>query len=511
MSASGFLSADEALAYFDGLVEAPAAPRIYGVAELLRRLSNQLASQFSSITVAGEIHSITRSAAGHLYFDLKDEREEAHVNCALFRGQAARLGFAPRQGDKVQVVGELNVYAPRGQLNFVVRTMRKAGEGDLFARFAALKEKLLAEGLFSEALKKPLPKYPQTIGIVTSPQAAALRDVVRTIRGTGVGVRLILFPASVQGDEAEGELLAALERAEASHLCDVLLLVRGGGSLADLWTFNSEKLARTLRTLSVPVVTGVGHETDTTIADWAADVRTATPTAAAARVMSEWLLAKTTVPQVQRRLQGLMTGRIGLEELRLQRALVYERLFERRMEGWMRRVDAAASEIQRLPQKVLSDETRRFEALSRRFMAVAPSVDPARARVSEACRRLSENVRSRLAQKERTVQTLVLSMAKNAPDTAGVRAKVSGQEALIARLWRGDVALRREKLAALVKRLKALAPQAVLSRGYALALDEKGRVLRRADEVNPGDKVTLRLASGTLGTRVETRQAASKG
>lgn len=500
------MSAEEALAYFDELTQQVPAARTLGVAELLTRLTNLITPEFSGITVRGEIHSVTRSAAGHIYFDLKDEREEAHLNCAMFRGNAARLTFVPRQGDKVEIAGEVNIYAPRGQLNFVVRTMKKAGEGDLYAQFAALKAKLLAEGLFDAALKRPIPRFPRTIGLVTSPQAAALRDVIRTIRGVGVGVNLILYPAGVQGEAAEGELLAALAAVEEHHACDVLLLVRGGGSLADLWTFNSEKLARALRSLTIPVITGVGHETDTTIADLAADVRAATPTAAATLAMSGWHLAKTTVPENERRLKGLIRGVVTAGELRLTRTAVLTRLFERRMETWERQIDAAATAVAHLPQRVLSDKERQLNRLTERLSAAAPSADGERAKLERLQAKLTAAVRKMQQLSGQKTESLRLRLLRQRPETAAAQERIAAAEKLLARLERGDVTLRREAARALAKRLKALAPDAVLSRGYALATDAEGRVVTEAAKLKTGDALRVRFKIGAVATRVETVQ-----
>ena len=192
----------------------PVRPAVEGVAQLLRRITSALAAGFSSVKVTGEIHSISRAPSGHIYFDLKDAREDAHISCALFRGAASRLDFVPARGDSVVAEGEINIYAPRGQMNLVVKRLKRAGEGDLYARFLALKEKLFAEGLFDVSRKKALPLYPRRIGIVTSPEAAALRDAVRTILLAGAAVDIILYPARVQGEGALAELCAALRDAD---------------------------------------------------------------------------------------------------------------------------------------------------------------------------------------------------------------------------------------------------------------------------------------------------------
>lgn len=215
-----------------------------GVAQLLRRITSALARRFFiGQSHLEKIHSISRAPSGHIYFDLKDAREDAHISCALFRGAASRLDFVPARGDSVVAEGEINIYAPRGQMNLVVKSLKRAGEGTFRLRFLVLKEKLLAEGLFDVSRKKALPLYQRRIGIVTSPEAAALRDAVRTILLAGAAVDIILYPARVQGEGALAELCAALRDADFRAECDVILLVRGGGALADLWTYNEETLA----------------------------------------------------------------------------------------------------------------------------------------------------------------------------------------------------------------------------------------------------------------------------
>ena len=227
-------------------------------------------------------------------------------------------------------------------MNLVVKSLKRAGEGDLYARFLALKEKLLAEGLFDVSRKKALPLYPRRIGIVTSPEAAALRDAVRTILLAGAAVDIILYPARVQGEGALAELCAALRDADFRAECDVILLVRGGGALADLWTYNEETLARVIAELHTPVISGVGHETDTTIADLVADFRAATPTAAAAKAMENWKAADGVIAGALAVMKRSLRETVMHALYRAERASRLERLFERQMENAERRLDYAA-------------------------------------------------------------------------------------------------------------------------------------------------------------------------
>jgi exodeoxyribonuclease VII large subunit len=256
------------------------APSVWPVAALCRAIADALDARFNPVTVAGEISGFSRATSGHCYFSLKDEGGQ--IRCAMFRRAAGLLDFSPRDGDHVEVRGRLGVYEPRGELQLVVESMRRAGQGTLFEQFLQLKAKLEREGLFEAQRKRVLPTMPRRIGVVTSLGAAALHDVVSALQRRVPHIPVLLAPASVQGDNAPREITKALLDLYALvPAVDVILLVRGGGSMEDLWAFNDEQLARTIASSPVPIVCGVGHETDFTIADFVADLRAPTPTAAA--------------------------------------------------------------------------------------------------------------------------------------------------------------------------------------------------------------------------------------
>ena len=252
---------------------------VWSVSLLLRAISDCLEARFNPITVSGEITGFSRASSGHCYFFIKDV--QGQIRCAMFRRAAALLDFSPREGLQVELRGRLAVYEQRGELQLVVESMRLAGQGTLFEQFLALKSKLSAEGLFDIARKRSLPALPRAIGVVTSLGAAALHDVVSSLARRVPHIPVVVYPASVQGSSAPGELRAAMVQATERNEVDVLLLVRGGGAVEDLWAFNDEALARMIIGAPMPVISGVGHETDFTIADFCADVRAPTPTAAA--------------------------------------------------------------------------------------------------------------------------------------------------------------------------------------------------------------------------------------
>ena len=257
----------------------PGGPAVLSVSQLLRSARDLLERRFPLQWIAGEVSNLRPAASGHLYFTLKDE--SAQVDCVMFKSRAAALDWEPADGLRVEVRALVTLYEPRGRFQLNVEGMRRAGLGPLYERFLKLKDKLGREGLFDPDAKRPIPEHPQQIGVVTSLAAAALRDVLTTLRRRNPSIPVVVYPAPVQGEGAAAKLVQALATANARAECDVLLLVRGGGSIEDLWQFNEEALARAIRASAIPIVVGVGHETDFTIADFAADERAPTPTAAA--------------------------------------------------------------------------------------------------------------------------------------------------------------------------------------------------------------------------------------
>ena len=333
---------------------------VLSVSELLRSVRDVLERRFPAAWISGEISNFRPASSGHWYFTLKDEA--AQVDCVMFRGRTATLDWEPAEGMRVEARAAVTLYEPRGRFQLNVETMRRAGLGPLYERFLKLKAKLEAEGLFDPRAKRPIPEHPRTIGIVTSLQAAALRDVLTTLRRRNPSIPVIVYPVPVQGEGAAAKIATMLGTANERAECDVLLLVRGGGSIEDLWQFNEEAVARAIRSSSIPVVVGVGHETDVTIADFAADRRAPTPTAAAEMVSPsrEELLARVA----------------ELAERATREAL-------RRIEYAMQMVDALARRLVH-PRERLRTSRQMLEQLT--------------ARLSSAASRRLENFAAQLAQ-----------------------------------------------------------------------------------------------------------------
>lgn len=410
---------------------------------MCRAIADALEARFNPVAVRGEVSGFSRAASGHCYFSLKDG--DGQIRCAMFRRAAGLLDFAPKDGDSVEVMGRLDVYGPRGDLQLVVESLTRAGQGALFEQFLRLKARLEVEGLFDPVRKRPLPTLPRGIGLVTSAGAAALHDVVTCLSRRVPHIPVVLAPAAVQGTQAASDLVRALTglyALAAAGVIDVILLVRGGGSIEDLWAFNDEQLARTIARSPVPLVSGVGHETDFTIADFVADLRAPTPTAAAelaATARSEWLgeLAQA-------------AGRLALAA-------------RRRLDRESQRIDVAASRLGRPSARIGAQ----------------------RMRLERAAHRLRYGVAARLqaAQTRLPVQQASLGAA------------------LDARLRRSREGLERHRV-----RLELLDPRLVLQRGYALLTDLDGTAVTRVAQTRAGQALRATLSDGEVDLTVAPRR-----
>lgn len=422
-----------------------AAGRVWAVGPLVRAVADTLAARFNPVAVQGEISGFSRAASGHCYFALKDDAGQ--LRCAMFRRAADGLAFAPRDGLRVQVRGRLDVYGPRGDLQLIVDSVKPAGLGSLHEQFLRLKAALQAEGLFDAERKRSLPAHPRHVGVVTSLGAAALRDVATALRRRAPHVAVTVFPASVQGQPAPAELVSALQVANSHRggrgACDLLLLVRGGGSLEDLWAFNDESVVRAVAASALPVVVGVGHETDFTLADFAADLRAPTPTAAAELCAA---------PREQR-----------LGEL----AYLQERLLG-------------------AVQDAVDQQGQRLDRLASHLGRPAAHVSLSRERLHALQAHLQGSTRLWLQQQSLRQRQL----AERLPS-----ARERGLER------------QRERLARSAAALGLLDPRLVLQRGYAYLTDASGQAVTRAAQVRTGDALQATLADGTLPLRVREPDA----
>jgi exodeoxyribonuclease VII large subunit len=419
--------------------------RVWAVGALCRAVADALDARFNPVSVRGEISGFSRAASGHCYFSLKDE--SGQLRCAMFRRAASLLDFSPRDGDQVEVRGRLAVYEPRGDLQLVVESLRRAGQGALFEQFLQRKARLEAEGLFDAARKRPLPTMPRSIGLVTSLGAAALHDVISALRRRVPHIPVVLAPSAVQGAGAPAELVDALRSLYAVQpAVDVILLVRGGGSIEDLWAFNDEVLARTIVQSPVPLISGVGHETDFTIADFCADVRAPTPTAAAELVAAP---------------RDLWLGALELIDERLRDAI------SGRLDALGQRLDVAAARLGRPSTLVARQQLR----------------------LSHHAQRLHYAVVSRTSRLGQTHQTLRADLP--------LKFKLA-------------ISRQHERLDRAALRLQLLDPALVLQRGYAWLTNAEGRAVTSAQALAPGDPVRARLADGTVDLKVIQTQTTGK-
>ncbi|HET7674529.1 MAG TPA: exodeoxyribonuclease VII large subunit [Gammaproteobacteria bacterium] len=439
------------------------ARRIYSVSELSGAARLLLENAFPSIWVQGEVSNLARPASGHCYFTLKDDA--AQIRCALFRQRGRAPAFVPANGALVVVRARVSIYAQRGDFQLICEAIEPAGEGALRQAFEALKQKLAAEGLFDAALKRPLPPLPRCIAVVTSPTGAAIRDILTTLKRRFPCASVRIYPAAVQGVGAAAEIVAAIKRASADNACDVLILARGGGSLEDLQSFNDETVARAIRASALPVIVGVGHEIDFTIADFAADLRAPTPTAAAEHAAPDC-----------RELGQIVAHRRAQLEREL-RAL---------LNGCREDAERAIRRLEQLhPRARLRDQAQRLDELDTRLrQALAGRLEMRRQHLRRAVAELREQA------PWRRLQMLNEQLA-------GLRERLRFAGAQ-------PVHTARNRYALAARALDAVSPLATLGRGYAIVTGDDGRAITDAARVRGGDNIRARLARGELQATVTT-------
>jgi exodeoxyribonuclease VII large subunit len=437
---------------------------IYTVSRLNREVRLLLERGFGTLWLEAEISNFARPGSGHWYFSLKDAA--AQVRCAMFRQRNQLLSFLAKDGQKVLVRARIGLYEPRGEYQLIVDHMEDAGHGALQRQFDELRTKLAAEGLFDAVRKQPLPLIPSRIGIITSPTGAAVRDILHVLARRFPSVPVLIYPVPVQGAGAAAQIVAAVAMAGRRADCDVLILARGGGSLEDLWAFNDERLARAIAASPIPIISGIGHEVDFTIADFVADVRAPTPSAAAEMVVpdgAEWLAA---LARTFKRLAGCTRRRLDAEQERLRRLIRRAALVSptAALGHQAQRLDELEQRLSRALRRHLQECRERLRWLSGRAALVSPSV--------------------RLAQQATRVQS--------------ARQRLE-------RAWQHGQSVRRERLLPLVRTLNAVSPLATLERGYAIVSREDGVIVRDAAEARPGSVIDVRLERGRIRARVEGR------
>jgi len=435
---------------------------IFTVSRLNREVRVLLERGFGNLWLEAEISNLARPSSGHWYFSLKDAA--AQVRCAMFRQRNMLCAFAPKDGQKVLVRARIGLYEPRGEYQLIIDHMEDAGQGALKRQFEELRARLAAEGLFAAERKRALPKLPTRIGVITSPTGAAIRDILHVLKRRFPAIPVLIYPVPVQGVQAAADIIAAIALAGRRADCDVLILARGGGSLEDLWSFNDEGLARAIVASPIPIISGVGHEVDFTIADFAADVRAPTPSAAAELVVPD-------------------------------------------AEEWLTAFLRLGANLQRCMRRQITDRRERLRWLMGRAAMVSPSarLSQQAQRVDELERRLGRAWQHALNSRRAAFRDCQIRLWQASP-IGQVRDAATRHAALVARLQAAILdRLRRarERLLPLVRTLNAVSPLATLERGYAIVRIADGPIVRDAAQVQPGTVIEARVGVGSLRARVE--------
>jgi exodeoxyribonuclease VII large subunit len=443
---------------------------VYSVSELNRETKHLLASHFMTVQVLGEISNLSTPSSGHLYFTLKDN--QAQIRCAMFKGQQLRLRFKPANGNQVIVSAQVSLYEPRGDYQLVVEHLEEAGDGALRLAFERLKTKLLQEGLFAADRKRELPLIPKHIGVITSPSGAAIHDILTVLKRRFPAIPVLIYPVSVQGEAAKSEIVRALETANRQQLVDVIILGRGGGSLEDLWAFNEEIVARAIAASQIPVISAVGHEVDVTIADFVADFRAATPSAAAEHAVphqDEWL---NSFYAYERQFSQLIQRQISQEKQRL---------------AWLDK----ALQLQHPGQKLQRNAQR---------------LDELEQRINQAMQRKLHDLQQQLA-----IGNHKLKQQNPTTAIAAYRQQLVYFQQRLERAITVKLAKLHSRQAAISQTLHAVSPLATLDRGYAIVQRQAdGKIIKDATQVSIGDLLLSRVAQGQVLSEVKEIQTATR-
>lgn len=436
-----------------------AQKNIISVSQLNRQSKELLETYLHQVQVTGEISNLARPSSGHWYFTLKDQR--AQVRCAMFKSRTQYLKFIPKEGDQVVVSASVSLYEARGDYQLIVNAMKSAGEGALQLAFEELKQRLFKEGLFDQQHKQAIPKHPQHLGIVTSPTGAAVKDVLSVLKRRFPNLPVSIYPTQVQGQQAAGQIVQAIEQANRDQICDVLIVGRGGGSLEDLWPFNEEVVARAIFNSAIPIISAVGHEVDTSISDYVADLRAPTPSAAAELVSPdrfEWLGR---FEQLERSLMRIMQNKLSQHNFHLVQLLKRLRHPKDKLNEHMQRLDLAEMRLKNAMEQRLHKSQQRLQTCQQSLSQFKPD--------------------KQLALMQQTNTQLAKRLNKAIKDA---------------------LQSHQQSLAQQVELLNAVSPLSTLSRGYAINTTESGEVIHSTSQVKTGDTLLATLHQGKLSCTV---------
>lgn len=435
------------------------------VSALNQAVAQLLERHFPLTWVSGEISNFTRAASGHWYFTLKDSA--AQVRAVMFRGRAQYANFMPREGDKVEVRALVGLYAPRGDYQINVEAIRRAGVGNLYEAFLQLKAKLAAEGLFDQERKKPIPSFVRRIGIVTSPNAAALRDVITALQRRVPHIEVIIYPCPVQGEGAAAKIAQMIALAEAENRCELLIVCRGGGSIEDLWAFNEEILARTIAHCELPIISGIGHETDFTITDFVADLRAPTPTAAA---------------------EIAATPRTD----------------------WIANLNQWQTVMQRQMRRQLDSQAQNLDWLSHRLQSPSATLASRRQQINHSAQSLRFAVLKPLQTAQNRLLQLEKRLTQKRPQIQECQSQLAYKQMQLRTSMRHQLQQHQTSLTSLQEKLEMLNPQRTLERGYVILQQADGQLIRSAGQIHAGDFLQLRTAQDVSELQIATINSAAK-
>jgi len=441
--------------------ELQAKRTVYSVSELNQTIRGLLESQFPLLWVEGEISNLAQPASGHIYFTLKDAK--AQVRCAMFKGRKQLLRFKPENGQQVLIRAKVGLYEARGEYQLIAEHMEEAGDGALRRAYEELKARLADEGLFDESLKLPIPELPQRIAVITSATGAAIRDVLSVLKRRFPSIPVLIYPVAVQGDKAAPEICRAIKRASDQQDCDVILLVRGGGSLEDLWAFNEESVARAIVDCKIPIISGVGHEVDVTIADFAADHRAATPSAAAELVSPS-------------------------QQAYLHKFQAYQRSLLRIIQNRLLRLNEQSEWLQTRLKK---------QHPSSQLMQQSQQLD-------DLAQRLQNAFQSLISEKKHDLKYSLQGLINNRPDQFIDYQKIQLDDLINRLLYMSQATLenRQQQLATLSRTLQAVSPLNTLSRGYSITRDSDGHTITSSKQLKKGDLINTQLEHGKVTSTV---------
>lgn len=435
--------------------------KILSVSQLNRESRFLLEKNLSTLWVDGEISNLSRPASGHIYFTLKDA--QAQIRCAMFRNRLNHIRFRPENGAQVQIRGSVSLYEARGDYQLIAEHMEAGGDGALQRAFEQLKRELEREGLFNPAHKQPIPALPTRVGVITSPSGAAIHDILSVLQRRFPSLPIIIYPTAVQGEQATQEVVSAIQQAEQQQQCDLLVITRGGGSIEDLWTFNQEAVARAIYHCPLPIISAVGHETDFTIADFVADQRAPTPSAAAESISPD-------------------------------------------REQWLEGVKQLAQRLIRSNQHILQIHTQQLQGLKKRLRHPGERIQQFTQRLDESEQRLQRAQQQTLGRKSEQLQRIRLSLQHNAPEhkISVLQQRLESHYQQLHHTMQHQLQHRADQLAGLAQTLDALSPLSTLSRGYSITLNNRQQAVQDAAQLSVGEEIETRLEKGSVVSQVLT-------